>query len=124
MDQRNRQLEIDYAVARDISETENIQEIVNILSEWLKSCESCSNCLQQQIDHANAEKVKSIKHKEHLDEQLTEVKKTIKKQSNLQQNFDDQDSEFIMVEGKTLTTKDKRQRGKQGTSSKGQWFQK
>lgn len=64
-----RQLEIDYAVARDI-QTENIHEIIQILSEWLKSCESCLTCLQEQIDTANAEKLKRIKHKEHLEEQV------------------------------------------------------
>lgn len=70
LDQKNRQLEVDYAVARDI-QTENIQEIVKILSEWLKSCESCSNCLQEQIENANSEKAKRVKHKEHLEEQVS-----------------------------------------------------
>lgn len=69
LDQKNRQLEIDYAVARDI-QTESIQEIVSILSEWLKSCESCSHCLQEQIENANAEKAKRAKHKEHVEEQV------------------------------------------------------
>lgn len=67
-----RQLEIDYAVARDI-QTENIHEIVHILSDWLKSCESCLTCLQEQIDTANAEKMKRIKHKERLEEQVNTI---------------------------------------------------
>lgn len=70
LDQKNRQLEIDYAVARDI-QTENIEEIVQILSEWLKTCENCSSCLQDQIDNSNAEKAKRIKHKEKLEEQVS-----------------------------------------------------
>jgi COP9 signalosome complex subunit 7 len=69
LDQKNRQLEIDYAVARDI-QTENIQDIISILSDWLKSCESCLNCLQEQIETANAEKAKRLKHKERLEEQV------------------------------------------------------
>jgi COP9 signalosome complex subunit 7 len=69
LDQKNRQLEIDYAVARDI-QTENIQEIVHILSDWLKSCESCLTCLQEQIESANSEKAKRNKHKEKLEEQV------------------------------------------------------
>lgn len=73
LDQKNRQLEIDYAVARDI-QTENIQEIVTILTDWLKSCESCSSCLQEQIEHANAEKARRIKHKEQLQEQVRRIK--------------------------------------------------
>jgi COP9 signalosome complex subunit 7a helix I domain len=62
-------LEIDYAVARDI-QTENVQEIVHILDDWLKSCESCLSCLQEQIETANAEKAKRVKHKEMLEEQV------------------------------------------------------
>jgi len=79
LDQKNRQLEIDYAVARDI-QTENIQEIITILSDWLKSCESCSSCLQEQIERANAEKVKRLKHKERLEEQVSCVMDHWKKQ--------------------------------------------
>lgn len=66
LDQKNRQLEIDYAVARDI-QTENVSEIVVILNEWLKSCESCSNCLQEQIERANLQKANRLKHKEKLE---------------------------------------------------------
>lgn len=141
LDQKNRQLEIDSAVARDI-QTENIQEIVTILSEWLKSCESCSSCLQDQIDNANAEKAQRIKHKAELEEQvkffkgfrvwlnkfiwflqLAEVKKNIKKSSSTQPpNFEDQDGEFLMGPEKNLNMKEKRQRSKQGTSKQGAWF--
>lgn len=70
LDQMSRHLEIDYAVARDI-QTENIHDIIHILSDWLKSCESCLTCLQEQIDTANAEKMKRLKHKEKLDEQVS-----------------------------------------------------
>lgn len=56
-------------MARDI-QTENIQEIAVILSDWLKSCESCLNCLQEQIESANSEKGKRLKHKERLEEQV------------------------------------------------------
>lgn len=66
LDQKNRQLEIDYAVARDI-QTENVTEIIGILNDWLKSCESCSNCLQEQIERANLQKANRLKHKEKLD---------------------------------------------------------
>ena len=72
LDQMNRHLEIDYAVARDI-QTENIHDIIHILSDWLKSCESCLTCLQEQIDTANAEKLKRLKHKEKLDEQVSQL---------------------------------------------------
>jgi hypothetical protein len=131
-------LEIDYAVARDI-QTENIQEIVTILTDWLKSCESCSSCLQEQIENANAEKARRIKHKEQLQEQvrmnsssvflywlfrpqLAEVKKNIKKQSSSQpSNFEDADGEFLPHE-KNLNMKEKRRGPKQGTSKGGTWF--
>lgn len=71
LDQKNRQLEIDYAVARDI-QPENIKEIMSILNDWLKSCESCSTTLQEQIQKANAEKVKRMKHKEYLEQEVSD----------------------------------------------------
>jgi COP9 signalosome complex subunit 7 len=133
LDQKNRQLEIDYAVARDI-QTENIQELVDILSEWLKSCESCSTCLQEQIENANAEKAKRIKHKEKLEEQLTEVKKNIKRHAATSQQppiegMDDADL-MMQVSEKNLNKQEKRGGGgssgsrgpKQGTSKSGAWF--
>lgn len=70
MDQKNRQLEIDFAFARDI-QTENVKEIVSILTEWLKSCEATSNCLQEQIQKANGEKARRIKHKEVLEQEVS-----------------------------------------------------
>lgn len=122
LDQKNRQLEIDYAVARDI-QTENIEEIVHILNDWLKSCESCLTCLQVQIESANAEKAKGLKHKERLDEQLAEVKKNIKKQSQ-QQNFDDQDDLKIFVDGAEKNLNKERRSKKAGGSSNSSkpWF--
>lgn len=120
LDQKNRQLEIDYAISRDI-QTENIQEIVNILSEWLKSSEQINHCLQDQIENANAEKVKKVKHMEHIQEKLAEVKKNIKKQSTSQQ-VEEPDGDYAMMTAeKNLNTKEKRStRMKQGTSKN--WF--
>lgn len=120
MDQKNRQLEIDYAISRDI-QTENIQEIVNILSEWLKSSEQINHCLQEQIENANAEKIKKVKHMEQVQEKLGEVKKNLKKQSTSQQ-VEEADGDYAMMAAeKNLNTKEKRSvRMKQGTSKA--WF--
>lgn len=121
LDQKNRQLEIDYAVARDI-QTENIQEIVHILSDWLKSCESCLSCLQEQIETANCEKAKRIKHKEKIEEQLAEVKKTVMKKQSQQQVFDEQEEEKLYSIGGEKNLNKERRGKKPGQSSK--WFSK
>lgn len=117
LDQKNRQLEVDYAVARDI-QTENIQEIVHILGDWLKSCESCLNCLQEQIETANVEKAKQNKHKEKLEEQLAEVKKNIMKKQS-QQVFDEQEEDKLYLG--TEKNLNKERRGKKPGTSKS-WF--
>lgn len=65
----NRQLEIDSAVARDI-QTENIQEIVDILSDWLKTCENVSGYLQDQMEFANAQKVLRVQHNTEYEENV------------------------------------------------------
>lgn len=122
LDQKNRQLEIDYAISRDI-QTENIQEIVNILTDWLKSSEQINKCLEEQIENANAEKVKKAKHMEHLQEKLAEVKKNIKKQ-NAGQPMEEPDGDYAMMSTeKNMNPKDKRaMRMKQHGASSKAWF--
>lgn len=69
LDQKNSHLEIDFSSPRDIQEG-NIEEITKTLSEWLETCESSINCLQEQIDTSKDQKEKRLKHKEQFEEQV------------------------------------------------------
>lgn len=55
LDQKNSQLEIDYAIGRDIR-PEDINVIVNCLQDWCSACEKVLSCVETQICRANAEK--------------------------------------------------------------------
>lgn len=55
LDQKNSQLEIDYAIGRDIR-PEDINVIVNCLQDWCSACEKVLSCVETQICRANSEK--------------------------------------------------------------------
>lgn len=80
LDQKNKQLEVDYAIGRDIQKG-NVREIVGTLQEWCDSCETILACLENQIHRANAEKQKRIKHKEANEIEISNLKKLIKVQA-------------------------------------------
>lgn len=69
LDQKNSQLEVDYAIGRDIKE-EDVTDIVGTLQEWCDSCESVLTVIEEQIRTANAEKVKKIKHKDKIESEV------------------------------------------------------
>lgn len=55
LDQKNGQLEIDYAIGRDIR-PEDIDVIVNCLQDWCSACEKVLSSVETQIHRANSEK--------------------------------------------------------------------
>ncbi|XP_058460537.1 COP9 signalosome complex subunit 7 isoform X2 [Malaya genurostris] len=80
LDQKNKQLEVDYAIGRDIRKGD-VNEIVGTLQEWCDSCETILACLENQIHRANSEKQKRLKHKEVIESEITNLKKLIKVQA-------------------------------------------
>uniref|UniRef100_A0AAG5DVU4 PCI domain-containing protein n=1 Tax=Anopheles atroparvus TaxID=41427 RepID=A0AAG5DVU4_ANOAO len=80
IDQKNKQLEVDYAIGRDIRKG-NVTEVVSTLQEWSDSCETILSCLETQINRANTEKQKRIKHKEVIEQEIANLKKAIKTQA-------------------------------------------
>uniref|UniRef100_U5ERR9 Putative cop9 signalosome complex subunit 7 n=1 Tax=Corethrella appendiculata TaxID=1370023 RepID=U5ERR9_9DIPT len=81
LDQKNKQLEVDYAIGRDIRK-DDITEIIGTLQEWCDSCETVLGCIEDQIHRANTEKQKRIKHKENIEQEIANLKKAIKTQAN------------------------------------------
>lgn len=77
LDQKNSQLEIDYAIGRDIR-PEDIGAIVNTLQEWCDSCEAVLACIESQVNKANNEKNQKIKHREAIEQEIANIKKTLK----------------------------------------------
>lgn len=70
LDQRNSQLEVDYAIGRDIQWTD-IGNISATLREWCDSCETVLSCIEKQIERANLEKARRTKHKETIEQEVS-----------------------------------------------------
>jgi len=79
LDQKNSQLEVDYAIGRDIRPTD-LGPIANTLEKWCQSCDMVMAGIENQIAHANSEKMKYIKQKENVEQELVNIKKTLKTQ--------------------------------------------
>lgn len=77
LDQKNSQLEVDYAIGRDIRQ-EDIGAIVNTLQEWCDSCEAVLACIETQVNKANSEKNQRLKHREAIEQEIANIKKTLK----------------------------------------------
>jgi len=69
LDQKNSQLEVDYAIGRDI-QSGDLGSIVSTLQEWCDSCEAVLSCVETQINRANAEKNRRLKHKEAIEQEV------------------------------------------------------
>lgn len=70
LDQKNKQLEVDYAIGRDIR-PEDISKISSTLQEWCDSCESVLHTIEIQIDRANTAKAMRTKHTEDLESEVS-----------------------------------------------------
>lgn len=97
LDQKKQQLEVDYAIGRDIRQG-NVSELVGFLEEWSDSCETILACLENQIYRANSEKQKRLKHKDAMDTEITNLKKLIKAQAG-----NDSDEAMATDSGRELT---------------------
>uniref|UniRef100_A0A6M2DS68 Putative cop9 signalosome complex subunit 7a n=1 Tax=Xenopsylla cheopis TaxID=163159 RepID=A0A6M2DS68_XENCH len=81
LDQKHKLLEVDYAIGRDIRPGD-VSLIVSTLQEWCDSCETVLACIETQIHRANSEKTTKIKHKADIEQQINNIKKSLKSQSN------------------------------------------
>ncbi|KAG8229937.1 hypothetical protein J437_LFUL011081 [Ladona fulva] len=119
LDQKNSQLEVDYAIGRDIR-TADIGTIVSTLQEWCNSCETVLSCVESQINRANSEKNRRVKHKEAVEQEVVNIKKTLKTQV--------QDTDEVMAtdsrEAVAQCDKGKKQLKSKGLRGSGKFWQK
>lgn len=80
LDQKYSRVEVDYALGRDARPGDAI-EIAAVLSEWCNACEAVLACVDTQIRRANAEKQRTLKHKEGIEQEIINIKKTLKAQA-------------------------------------------
>lgn len=63
--QRKCQLEVEHAIGRDIR-MDDFGKISTTLLEWCQCCETVLNCVESQIDRANANKAVVLRHKKDI----------------------------------------------------------
>ncbi|XP_071945062.1 COP9 signalosome complex subunit 7b-like [Antedon mediterranea] len=86
LDQKNQQLEVDYAIGRDMRQ-EAIVDIVNTLQQWCDGCETVLSNIEEQIIRANKNKDNCIKKRQQIETEVINIKKAIKASS---QDIDEQ----------------------------------
>ncbi|PSN48232.1 hypothetical protein C0J52_03596 [Blattella germanica] len=115
LDQKNSQLEVDYAIGRDIQPAD-LGTIVSTLQEWCDSCEAVLSCVETQINRANAEKNRRVKHKEAIEQEIINIKKTLKTQSQDPDEAMATDSREAIAQGGDKGKKPIKAKGIRGSS--------
>ncbi|XP_053964775.1 COP9 signalosome complex subunit 7 isoform X1 [Anastrepha ludens] len=108
--QNNRFLEIDYAQGRDIPPGYT-SKIAKTLQQWVDSCDAISNCIDVQITRANFEKAKSLKNKDHIEQEIINLKKVLKTQitdNDDSMQIDTRESSSMDIRRKPFKTKSSR----------------
>ncbi|XP_044012370.1 COP9 signalosome complex subunit 7a-like [Aphidius gifuensis] len=77
LDQKNSQLEVDYAgLGRDVKPGET-RDVVETLALWGDTCNTVLACIEDQVKKANNEKHKATLHKDQLQQNIAAIKKSI-----------------------------------------------
>ncbi|KAK0074473.1 hypothetical protein PV326_012423, partial [Microctonus aethiopoides] len=77
LDQKNSQLEVDYAgLGRDVRPGET-NAVMDTLAAWGQTCETVLACIEQQVFRANVEKQKATHHKERVQQDIANIKKSL-----------------------------------------------
>lgn len=69
LDQRKKQLEVDYTIGRDIKQ-EDIVKIADTLKDWCNSCETMLNTIELQIEKANTAKTTFNQHNDEIEKEV------------------------------------------------------
>ncbi|KAG1679365.1 COP9 signalosome complex subunit 7b [Nymphon striatum] len=80
LDQKNHQFEVDSAIGRDIR-PDGLGTIIDVLQEWCDNCESVLSNIENQVVKANKKKINSIQLHTKLENEVLNIKKTLKSQS-------------------------------------------
>ncbi|KAK2181311.1 hypothetical protein NP493_403g00021 [Ridgeia piscesae] len=116
LDQKNQQLEVDYAIGRDI-QPEAVTEIISVLQSWCNSCESVLQTIDSQISKANQYKENQQKLKLQVEQEVANIRKTLKT-TQQPQEVDEQmvtDSREVLVPSEKPNKKSSKSKGLRGS---------
>ena len=80
LDQANNQLEIDFTIGRDLTDT-NVDEILISLHSWCENCDVAMRTIEEQIVQANVSKQASVDYQAGIENEVANLKKSIRIQS-------------------------------------------
>lgn len=80
LDQKNGVVEVDYAIGRDIK-PEDQPNIIATLQSWCDTCDTMLANIDQLITHTNQEKDKHNKHRNSLEQEVLNIKASLKTQA-------------------------------------------
>nr|CAH0108006.1 unnamed protein product [Daphnia galeata] len=92
LDQRNGRLEVDFAIGRD-AQVNDIGQIIQTLNDWCEACDAILGAVETQVMNANCAKEKHIRHRVAIEDEVLNIKKTLKSQI--------QESDDISLTGET-----------------------
>lgn len=81
LDQKNKQLEVDFAIGRDIK-PETVNTVASVLQDWCDGCENVLLSIERQIQRANTYREKKHKQKVQVETEVENLKKAIKASSS------------------------------------------
>ncbi|KZC14081.1 COP9 signalosome complex subunit 7 [Dufourea novaeangliae] len=81
LDQKNSQLEVDYAgLGRDVRPGDT-GVVAETLASWGQACDTVLVCIEEQVTRANLEKQKATNHKERIQRDIANIKKLLAAQT-------------------------------------------
>lgn len=79
MDQNKNRLEVEQTIGRDIKR-DQLTTMTNILNEWCRNCDNVLRNIEHQMNNANSLKEENHRLKQQIEQQVNNIKKTIKTQ--------------------------------------------
>lgn len=105
LDQKHQQLEVDFAIGRDIR-PEHIQEISSVLGSWCSGCEMLVQNLEEQVLKANMRQERQVQLNKDMEQEIMNIKKALKASQR-------QDEEQMIADSHSM---DKRKQPKSKTA--------
>ncbi len=95
LDQANNQLEVDFTIGRDLTETD-VDKMLTSLGSWCENCDVAMRTIEEQISQANLNKQANFDYQAGIENEVANLKKSIRIQS-----------QEIDLSGKSKTSKSK-----------------
>lgn len=76
---------MDFAIGRD-AKPDDVGRIIQTLSDWCDGCDAILGAVETQVVNANNEKERHNKHRTTIEEEVQNIKKTLKSQVSAKQS--------------------------------------